>query len=94
MVDEAKNIPKEPTHAQRIFEQPPDSISFYCELAQISATENEVTMQFYETIPGPPAPAGNIATVRSRLRATIIFSHRHARNMGRLLTEKTAGENK
>jgi hypothetical protein len=93
-MEEAKSVPKDAVHAQRIFEQPPEAVSFYCELAQIMATENEVTMQFYEAVPGPPGPAGNITTIRSRLRATITFSHRHARNLGKLLTEKAAGEEK
>jgi hypothetical protein len=53
MSEEAKT-PKE-IQIQRIFEQPPDAISFYSDMAQILSTGNEVIIQFYEAIPGPPA---------------------------------------
>ncbi len=68
----------------RLFEQPPDAISFYSDLVQISNTGQEVLLQFYETIPGPPGPDG-ITQVRSRLRATVIISQGHAANLERLL---------
>jgi hypothetical protein len=92
MAEESTAIPKGALQAQRIYEQPQDAISFYCDLAQILATENEIVMQFYETIPGPPGPGGTIASVRSRLRATITLSIRHSQNIGRLLIEKTKEE--
>ena len=76
----------------RLFEQPPDSISFYCDLGQVLGTPNEVVMQFYETIPGPPGQGGQIQTVRSRLRATVTLSRQHAGNIGSsLLKHATAG---
>ena len=68
----------------RIFEQPPDAISFYSDMAQVSNTGREVLLQFYETIPGPPGPDG-ITQARSRLRATVIVSLAHAANLERLL---------
>ncbi len=68
----------------RLFEQPPDAISFYSDMAQVSSTGQEVLLQFYETIPGPPGPDG-ITQVRSRLRATVIISLAHAANLERSL---------
>jgi len=95
---EKKQKPKEDTTGmERVFEQPPDSISFYCELGQVLATENEVVVQFYETIPGAPGLKGNIEKVKTRLRATITLSYPHAANIGKLLAKKTnkkAGETK
>jgi hypothetical protein len=85
---EEKEIPKE-IQVVRLFEQPPDAISFYADLGQVLHTGNEIVIQFYETIPGPPDPAGIIKNVRSRLRATITLSPPHARNIGKLLVEKT-----
>lgn len=74
----------------RFFEQPPDAISFYADFGQVINTGNEIVMQFYETIPGPPGPPdGQIKNVRSRLRATVILSPPHAHNIGKLLVEKT-----
>ncbi len=73
----------------RVFEQPADAIGFYCEYAQILGTGQEVTLQFYENIPGPPGPGGKVQTMRSRLRATIVLSPVHAGNMGRLLVAQT-----
>lgn len=87
---EKKQKPKEvPTAMERVFEQPPDSISFYCEMGQVLATGNEIIVQFYETIPGAPNLKGNIDKAKTRLRATITLSYPHAANMGKLLTEKT-----
>jgi len=69
----------------RVFELPPDALSCYSDHAQVMSTGNEVLLQFYETIPGPPGPDGRIAQVRTRLRATIILSPQHAQNLGKLL---------
>ena len=58
----------------------------YADFAQILATGTEVVIQFYESIPGPPnTPTGQIQSVRSRLRATVIVSPAHAVNIGRNL---------
>jgi len=89
MSEEKKMTKKGPVSIERVFEQPPDAISFYCEMGQVFATENEMVMQFYETIPGPPDSAGNIPRVRTRLRATVTISFPHAKNIGKLLIEKT-----
>jgi len=87
---EEKEIPKEAViQVARLFEQPPDAISFYADYGQVLYTRSEIVLQFYETIPGPPDPGGNIKNVRSRLRATITLSPPHARNIGKLLVEKT-----
>ncbi|OGP82502.1 MAG: hypothetical protein A2V87_10740 [Deltaproteobacteria bacterium RBG_16_58_17] len=88
MVEE-KEIPKDVSLMLRLFEQPSDSISFYADFGQVLHTENEIILQFYETIPGPPDPEGVISNVRSRLRATITLSLPHARNVGKLLVERT-----
>jgi hypothetical protein len=93
MTDE-KQPPKENIlQIERIFEQPPDAISFYAEMAQVIQTGHEVVLQFYETVPGPPAgPGGNIIKVRSRLRATLTLSFSHAQNLGKMLVEKAGGK--
>lgn len=75
-------------HVKRTYEQPPDAISVYSDFAQVIGTENEVVLQFYESIPGTPGPRGQVETVRTRLRATIIVSPAHASNIGRLLTQQ------
>ena len=75
--------------AERIFEQPSDSISFYSDLVQVLGTGNETILQFYESIPGPPGPGGKITRVRTRLRATVTFSIAQAANIGKLLIEQT-----
>jgi hypothetical protein len=80
---------QQPTQIQRVFEQPPDAISLYSDMAQVLGTGNEVVFQFYETIPGPPGPDGNITVVRTRLRATITVSIPHARNIGDILRTRT-----
>lgn len=73
----------------RIFEQPPDAISFFSDFAQFANTGHEVVMQFYETIPGSPGPDGNIKSVRTRLKSTITIGLAHAQTIGKLLIEKT-----
>lgn len=75
--------------ANRVFEQPPDAMVCYADFAQIVSTGHEVILQFYESIPGPPsAPGGKVQTVRTRLRASVIVSLAHARNIGQnLLTQ-------
>lgn len=72
----------------RIFEQPPDFVSFYSDYALVLATGNELVLQFYETVPGPPGPDGKIMQVRTRLRATITVSEAHAKNLGNLLLKE------
>jgi hypothetical protein len=72
----------------RVFEQPPDAISMYADVAQVIGTGNEVVLQFYETIPGTPGPGGQIQLVRTRLRATITLSIPHAINIGSLLMKQ------
>ena len=83
MAEESKS--PEAIQINRIFEQPPDAVSFYSDVAQVLGTGLEVVMQFYETIPGAPGPGGKIQMVRSRLRSTVIISKAHAANIGRLL---------
>jgi hypothetical protein len=86
MVEE-KKAPEE-IEVPRVYEQPPDAVSFYSDIGQILYTGNEVVLQFYETIPGPPESGGVIKNVRSRLRATITISALHAHNIAKLLLEK------
>ena len=69
----------------RLFEQPEGAISFYSDHTQIVGTGNEVVVQFYETIPGPPGPGGRLQMVKTRLKATITLSSAHAKNIGNLL---------
>jgi hypothetical protein len=77
----------------RVFEQPADAISFYCDLAQVVGTPNEIVLQFYETIPGPPSGSkGDIQMARSRLRATVVVSQSHATNIGQLLLQKVTAQ--
>lgn len=76
----------------RIYEQPPDAVSFYSDFAQILSTGHEVVLQFYETIPGAPGPGGQVQMARTRLRATIIVSIPHAANIGSLLLKQTASK--
>jgi predicted RecB family endonuclease len=66
------------TTAQRVYEQPPDALVCYSDMAQLTASEHEVIVQFYESIPGPPHAGGGPQSVRTRLRATIIVSKSHA----------------
>lgn len=78
------------TQVSRVYEQPPDAVSFYSDFAQIIGTGHEVVLQFYETIPGAPGPGGQVQMARTRLRATIIVSIPHATNIGSLLLKQTA----
>lgn len=78
--------------AQRVFEQPADAISFYSDFARIADTGNEVLLQFYETIPGPPGPDGAVQMARTRLRATVMVSRQHAGRIGQLLLERAEEE--
>ncbi len=94
MTDDKQKIKEITQTINRIFEQPSDSISFYCDLTQVFGTTNEIMLQLYETIPGPPGQGGKIAQVRTRLRATIALSKAHAENIGKLLVEKTKEPNK
>ncbi len=89
---EAKENPKQ-LQIERIFEQPADAISFYSDMMQIISTGNEIVIQAYEAIPGPPGPEGHITKIRTRLRATITVSKAHTKNIGNLLIQKTE-ENK
>lgn len=89
MSDE-KVVPAEEQQVIRLFEQPPDSISFYSDMAQVISTGNEVIIQFYESIPAPPNPKGQIPNVRTRLRATVTLSKFHARNLGTMLLQRIA----
>jgi hypothetical protein len=81
----AEERPSGGTQVTRIFEQPEGAISFYCDFSQVIGTTNEVVLQFYETIPGPPGPGGQMQVVRTRLKATITVSPSHATNIGNLL---------
>jgi len=86
----AQDTPQtEQQQVNRIFEQGPDSVSFYSDAAQVFNTGHEVVLQFYETIPGAPGPGGKIQLVKSRLRATITISMGHASNIGNLLLKQT-----
>jgi len=77
---------------ERTFEQPSDAISFYCDFAQVIATENEVVLQLYETILGVPDPGGKITKAVSRLRASVTFSVAHAQTVGKVFVERTKVE--
>lgn len=76
------------TPAKRLFEQPPDAISLYSELAQVLGTEHEVFLQFYETIPRAPGAEGNVTEVTSRLRVTVVLSPAHALTLAKTLLGK------
>jgi len=77
---------------QRVFEQPVDAISFYSDFAQVVASGNEVLLQFYETIPGPPGPDGRLQIARTRLRATVMVSRPHAMRIGEVIRERLQEE--
>ena len=94
MSEKYQKTKDKPITAERIYEQPSDAISFYSEIGQVFATKNEVVLQFYETIPGPPGPKGSITTARSRLKATVTLSLKHAANIGKLLVQKTKEKQK
>ncbi len=83
----AQEQSSEGVQVTRVFEQPEGAPSFYADFAQVTGTGHEVILQFYETIPGPPGPGGQVQMVRTRLRATIIISIPHAVNIGKLLLE-------
>jgi len=85
-----KATQERPVQVKRVFEQPSDAISFYSDIAQVMSTGNEVLLQFYETIPGPPSGNGQILDPKSYLRATITVSVPHALSMGKLLLDKVA----
>jgi hypothetical protein len=87
-----QDAPQSGTQISRIYEQPQDTISFYSDFAQIIGTGHEVVLQFYETIPGPPGPGGQIQMVRTRLRATITVSMTHASNIGSLLIKHSQAD--
>lgn len=72
----------------RKFEQPADAISFYSDFALIVGTQNEVVLQFYETIAGPPGPELQVETAATRLRATVMVSRPHAQRIAELLLER------
>ena len=74
--------------AKRLFEQPPDAISLYSDVAQVLGTEHEVFLQFYETIPEAPGAEGRVTEVTSRLRVTVVLSPTHALRLGKSLLGK------
>jgi len=75
-----------------VFEQPDDAVTMYADFAQVLGTGSEVLVQFYETIPDVPGPAGQIQSVRSRLRATVIVAPAHARSIAQLLQQHAGAE--
>ncbi len=77
---------------RREFEQPADAISFYCDFTQIIGAANEILVQFYETIPGPPGADGQAQTVKTRLRATVMVSRPQAERIGQLLLKQVQEE--
>lgn len=86
---EEKHIPKENIlEIERFYEQPPDAISFFSDMAQVIHTGNEILLQFYENIPGPPGKDGHVKQARTLLRATVTLTIPHAQNLGKLLTER------
>lgn len=76
------------TLAKRVWEQPPDAISLYSDIAQVLYTGHEVMLQFYETIPKPPDAEGKITEATSRLRATVALSPAHALTLGKTLMKQ------
>lgn len=88
ILSDGEAMVQQPVQAQRMFEQHPDALSFYCDFSQIVGTENEVVLQFYETIPSPPNQAGQVTQVRTRLRATIMMSRPHAIQLARNLLQQ------
>ncbi len=83
-----------PAKIERVFEQHPDVVSFYSDLGQVYATNNEVVLQLYETIPGIPVPGEKPAKVVTRLRASITLSHPHAIIIGEVLAKKAKAAKK
>lgn len=91
--EQSQTARQEPIRVNRVFEQPPDAVSFYSDFAQVMGTGHEVLLQFYETILGVPGPKGAPPdVVRSRLRATVVLSRAHAANLGRLLLKQSEAE--
>lgn len=83
------NDEKGPLQITREYVQPDDAISFFAEQGQVFRTGNEIILQLYETIPGPPAGKGGvIEKVRTRLRATVTLSPAHARNLAELILKR------
>ncbi len=80
--------PQSPQQINRVFEQPPDAITCYADMAQVLNSGQEIVMQFYETVPGVPGPGGRIQMVRTRLRATVILNPTHAKNLGEILLKQ------
>jgi hypothetical protein len=76
----------------RVFEQPADAVTVYADFAQVLGTGSEVILQFYETIPDVPGPSGQIQSVRSRLRTTVILAPAHARSIAHLLEQHAGAE--
>ena len=72
----------------RAFEQSPDALPTYSDYAQVAATGSEVMLQFYQSTPGPPRPEGGPEGVTTRLKATIVLSHSHAKRLGDLLRQQ------
>lgn len=72
----------------RLFDQHPEALSFYSDFSQIVGTDNEIYLQFYETIPSPPNASGQVTQVRTRLRATIAMSRPHSLTMARNLLQQ------
>ncbi len=94
MTEETSTKKEVPANIERTFEQHPDAISFYSDLGQVFATDHEVVLQLYETIPGIPEPGGKVSKVKTRLRATITFSHPHAIIIGDVLSKKALASKK
>ena len=92
MVEESRPGTGQASQISRIFEQPPDATSLYSDFAQVIGTENEITLQFYETIPGAPGPGGQVQMVRTRLRVNVVISKAHALNIGQLLITNAAAK--
>lgn len=74
------------TPTPRSFVHREDAISFYSDYIQVIAPKEEIILNVYETIPGPPSPSGGIESAESRLRATIVMSKARAQRLGELLT--------
>lgn len=83
------NGEESPLKITREYVQPDDAISFYAEQGQVFRTGNEIMLQLYETIPGPPVEeGGKIDKVLTRLRATVTLSPAHARNLAELILKR------
>ncbi len=80
-----------PQKVMRVFEQPPDAASIFSEFVQVVGTENEVLIQFYDLVPGPPVlPSGTAEVVKNRLRVTVALTPNLAKRLGELLLEKAS----